>query len=63
MDESLWVDTSNKQTRKDFKKYREKQQENTSMLFKKLGIDYINVKTSDDYNKALIKLFANRERL
>ena len=61
--ESLWVDTSNKQTRKDFKKYREKQQENTSMLFKKLGIDYINVKTSDDYNKALIKLFANRERL
>lgn len=62
-DESLWIDTSNKQTRKDFKKYRERQQENTSMLFKKLGIDYINVKTSDDYNKALIKLFANRERL
>lgn len=61
--ESLWVDTSDKQTRKNFKKYREKQQEKTSMLFKKLGVDYINVRTSDDYNKALIKLFANRERL
>ncbi|MBR1626700.1 MAG: DUF58 domain-containing protein [Bacteroidales bacterium] len=61
--EKIWVDTSDKQTRQNFAHYMQQQQKKTTDEFKKLGIDYVNILTDDDYTKALIKLFANRERL
>jgi uncharacterized protein (DUF58 family) len=60
---SVWIDSSDDKTRKEFEKYRKHQQKELIQTFTKFGIDYVNIKTNDDYTKALIKLFANRERL
>ncbi|MGP1515341.1 MAG: DUF58 domain-containing protein [Bacteroidales bacterium] len=61
--EKLWVDTSDKETRKRFSDNMIIFKKNIINLFKKLGIDYIQIDTDSDYTKGLIKLFANRERL
>ncbi|MCF0209920.1 MAG: DUF58 domain-containing protein [Bacteroidales bacterium] len=60
---SVWLDTSSKKIREDFRKYRLEQKEKLEQIFKKHGIDYISLLTTDDYTKELIKLFAKRERL
>lgn len=60
---SFWIDTSDKKTREWFYNYRIQQKEKQENLFKKLGMDYVSLLTTDDYTKALIKLFAKRERL
>lgn len=55
--ERLWVDTSNKRL---MKAYKEKKIENKSQTLDKLarsGIDYIEVKTNQDYIPLLMKLF------
>ena len=59
----LWLDTSNKQIRDDFFRYRKEKERDFETNLKKLGIDYISLLTTDDYTKALIKLFAKRERM
>lgn len=61
--ESRWVDTSDGRTREYFASYRKRRKEDLETALKKLGIDYISLFTEDDYTKALIKLFAKRERL
>lgn len=58
-----WVDTSDKQTRDNFKAYMLEIENENFAEFKKLGIDYVNILTTSDYTKELIKLFAKRERL
>ena len=59
----LWVDTSNRQIREDFFRYRKEKEKAFESDLKKLGIDYISLLTTDDYTKSLIKLFAKRERM
>lgn len=59
----LWVDTSNRQIREDFFRYRKEKEKVFESDLKKLGIDYISLLTTDDYTKSLIKLFAKRERI
>ena len=59
----IWIDSSDKKNREQFHEYMINTHNSTTNEFKKLGIDYISVFTDDDYTKALIKLFANRERL
>lgn len=59
----LWVDTSNRQIREDFFRYRKEKEKVFESDLKKLGIDYISLLTTDDYTKSLIKLFAKRERM
>lgn len=61
--QSVWIDTSNKKTREQFCTYRQEQKDRLEKQFKKLGMDYVSLLTTDDYTKALIKLFAKRERL
>lgn len=61
--QSVWIDTSNKKTREKFRTYRQEQKDRLEKQFKKLGMDYVSLLTTDDYTKALIKLFAKRERL
>lgn len=61
--QSVWIDTSNKKTREQFRTYRQEQKDKLEKQFKKLGMDYVSLLTTDDYTKALIKLFAKRERL
>lgn len=61
--QSVWIDTSNKKTREQFRTYRQEQKDRLEKQFKKLGMDYVSLLTTDDYTKALIKLFAKRERL
>lgn len=61
--QSVWIDTSNKKTREKFYTYRQEQKDKLEKQFKKLGMDYVSLLTTDDYTKALIKLFAKRERL
>lgn len=58
-----WVDTSDKATRDFFYQYRKKKEKEFETTLKKLGVDYISLLSTDDYTKALIKLFAKRERM
>jgi uncharacterized protein (DUF58 family) len=56
-----WVDTSSKRLRDDYaRKWREHDQYLTS-LFKRSGVDYVNIKTDEDFVKPLMKLFKMRE--
>lgn len=60
---SVWVDTSDKQNSRRFALYREEKKRSFENSLKKLGIDYISLLTTDDYTKALIKLFTKRESI
>lgn len=59
---SLWIDTSDRQTRENFKNYRIQQQNDNMNELTKYGIDNIQMLCGEDYIKQLVKLFAKRER-
>ncbi|MEE0982461.1 MAG: DUF58 domain-containing protein [Bacteroidales bacterium] len=59
---SLWIDTSDRQTREDFKNYRIQQQNDNMNELTKYGIDNVQMLCGEDYIKQLVKLFAKRER-
>lgn len=59
---SLWVDTSDRQTRENFKNYRIQQQNDNMNELTKYGIDNVQMLCGEDYIKQLVKLFAKRER-
>ncbi|MDO5759530.1 MAG: DUF58 domain-containing protein [Bacteroidota bacterium] len=60
--QNVWVDTSDKKTVRRYSEYREMKKQEFENSLRKLGIDYISLLTTDDYTKALIKLFARREK-
>lgn len=56
-----WANTSSKRMRDDYaRKWREHDHFLTS-LFKRSGVDYVNIKTDEDFVKPLMKLFKMRE--
>ncbi len=58
--ERIWVDTSDKRLRTVFKhKWNERQLE-LQKIFKQSGVDTVTMNTSDDYVKALLRLFMLR---
>lgn len=58
--ERIWVDTSDKRLRTVFKhKWNERQLE-LQKIFKQSGVDTVTMNTSDDYVKALLRLFTLR---
>ncbi|MDR1847782.1 MAG: DUF58 domain-containing protein [Bacteroidales bacterium] len=57
---SMWIDTGDKQTVRRFSAFRQKQDEQMQMQLQRLGIDNVTLQTSDDYIKALMKLFASK---
>ncbi|MBQ0155522.1 MAG: DUF58 domain-containing protein [Bacteroidales bacterium] len=59
-DEDMWVDTSNKATRRVYEQYVREKDEMLAQRFAKSGVDYISIATTDDYVKSLMKLFKQR---
>lgn len=59
---SLWIDTSDRQTRENFKNYRIQHQNDNMNELTKYGIDNVQMLCGEDYIKQLVKLFAKRER-
>ncbi|MDR0790812.1 MAG: DUF58 domain-containing protein [Bacteroidales bacterium] len=55
---TIWIDTSDKQQIKSFTNFRKQQDESMTMQLKRMGITNVSLLTSDDYIKALMKLFS-----
>jgi len=56
----LWVDTSNKKVRETYKKSQLTANKYLTELFKKSGIDYASISTSEDFVKPLMEMFKKR---
>lgn len=56
----IWVDTSDKRLRTSYKNSWSENQLALQKTFTKSGVDSVNMSTTDDYVKALIKLFKMR---
>ncbi len=59
-DRYVWIDTSDSNVRKTFKKQKLKEKEQLEVLLKKLGINFTELITDKDYVKPLIKMFKSR---
>ncbi|MCQ2193695.1 MAG: DUF58 domain-containing protein [Paludibacteraceae bacterium] len=57
---SMWVDTSDKGVRRAYEENWRKRQDEIKQILNKSGVDSVSVSTSDDYVKALLKLFSYR---
>ena len=58
--EYSWVDTSNKKVREKYAGWWRNQEENTTEVFKRSGVDVANIRTDQDYVRSLINLFQRR---
>lgn len=58
--ESMWVDTSDKQVRENFRKYAFIQEKKLTDTFKRSGVDVAHIRSDEDYVRALITLFKKR---
>jgi uncharacterized protein (DUF58 family) len=59
-DRYVWIDTSDSNVRKTFKKQKLKEKEQLELLLKKLGINFAELITDKDYVKPLIQMFKSR---
>ncbi|MDP4281284.1 MAG: DUF58 domain-containing protein [Bacteroidota bacterium] len=57
----IWVDTSDPKLRKDYAEWNRKQEKYLNDIFLKCGMDFVKIRTDEDYVKQLIKLFKKRE--
>ncbi|MDR1005553.1 MAG: DUF58 domain-containing protein [Bacteroidales bacterium] len=57
-DRTIWIDTSDKRQIRDFATFRRQQDEQLQLQLKRMGIANVTLMTSDDYIKALMKLFS-----
>lgn len=58
---SLWVDTLNRSTRENYRKWWIKLEGELKSIFRKSGVDSTTIKTNEDYVKPLVNLFKIRE--
>lgn len=58
--EYLWIDTSSKRVREIYKQQWLSSSSKTETLFKKSGVDYVNINTEEDYVRSLLNLFRKR---
>ena len=58
--ETVWVNTSSKRARSIYKKRQDKFDENVKQTFRRLNVDYAELKTNEDYIKPLMNLFERR---
>lgn len=56
----VWVDTSNKETRNAYKKWWIDTEKKINETFKKSGVDYVYLRTDEDYVRPLLNLFKRR---
>jgi uncharacterized protein (DUF58 family) len=55
-----WIDSSSKSVRNMFEKWWNNRQSDMIQSFKKCRVDYVSVRTEDDYVKSLLALFHKR---
>lgn len=60
VNESIWVDTSSKQTRDDYKRHALKRIETMEQALRRSGVDFARISTNQDYVKPLLGLFKAR---
>lgn len=60
MNESIWVDTSSKQTRDDYKRHALIRLETMEQALRRSGVDFARISTNQDYVKPLLGLFKAR---
>lgn len=58
--EYFWVNTANKKVRKEYADWWETFQHNTEKLFKQKKVDFVKIRTNEDYVFALQNLFKQR---
>ena len=58
--EQMWVDTSDKKLREAYEKYAFVREKELDAVFKRSGVDVANIRSDEDYVRALITLFKKR---
>ena len=58
--EQMWVDTSDKKLREAYEKYAFVRGKELDAIFKRSGVDVANIRSDEDYVRALITLFKKR---
>ena len=58
--EQMWVDTSDKKLREAYEKYAFVREKELDAIFKRSGVDVANIRSDEDYGRALITLFKKR---
>jgi len=56
----LWIDTGSRKVRKDYSGWWEKEQRRLSSVLTRSGVDWVKIRTDEDYVKPLINLFKKR---
>jgi uncharacterized protein (DUF58 family) len=59
--QQMWVDTSDRRTRENYRKWNLKQEAMINDLFIRSGVDVAKIRTGQDYVKPLVGLFKKRE--
>ena len=59
-EEQMWVDTSDKKLREAYEKYAFVSEKELDAIFKRSGVDVANIRSDEDYVRALITLFKKR---
>ena len=58
--EQMWVDTSDKKLREAYEKYAFVREKELDAIFKRSGVDVADIRSDEDYVRALITLFKKR---
>lgn len=58
--EQMWVDTSDEKLREAYEKYAFVREKELDAIFKRSGVDVANIRSDEDYVRALITLFKKR---
>lgn len=58
--EQMWVDTSDKKLREAYEKYAFVREKELDAIFKRSGVNVANIRSDEDYVRALITLFKKR---
>ena len=58
--EQMWVDTSDKKLREAYEKYAFVREKELDAIFKRSGVDVANIRSDEEYVRALITLFKKR---
>jgi len=56
----MWIDSNNRRTRERFSAWWSREQEKMNETFTRSGIDWVSIRTDEDYVKPLINLFKRR---
>jgi len=56
----LWIDTGSRKVRVDYSRWWEKEQRKLSSVLTRSGVDWVKIRTDEDYVRPLINLFKKR---